>query len=147
MMKGKLHTAVQTSGYASSEVFGRVMALADYFLYDLKIIDNDLHRAYTGVENRPILENFRTLAQGNVPFVVRVPLIPRVTDTETNLQAIAQLLNECGVRYVELLPYNKMAGGKYKLMGREYQPRFDESVEVTPHQEIFDAYSIQTQIL
>lgn len=146
-MKGKLHTAVQTSGFASSEEFGRVMALADYFLYDLKIMDNDLHREYTGVDNRPILENFRTLANGDVPFVVRVPLIPRITDTEENVEAIARFLDECDVRYAELLPYNKMAGGKYKLVGREYQPRFDETVEVTPHGEIFAAYSIQTEIL
>lgn len=146
-MKGKLHTAVQTSGFAPADVFARVTELADYFLYDLKIIDGELHRAYTGVDNRLILENFRTLAKGNLPFTVRVPLIPRVTDTEKNLEAIARLLNECNVHYAELLPYNKMAGGKYKLVGREYQPRFDEHIEVTPRKEIFDAYSIQTEIL
>lgn len=146
-MKGKLHTAVQTSGFASRDTFARVMGLADYFLYDLKIIDPTRHKDYTGVDNSPILENFHALAGGNVPFTVRIPLIPGVTDTAENLTSIARLLQEHRVGYAELLPYNKMAGGKYRLMGRTYEPRFDEQTEVTPHREIFDAYSIQTEIL
>ena len=147
LLRGKLHTAIQTCGYASEEIFKRALDAADYFLYDLKLIDEGEHIRYTGVSNEKILENFKTLAQSGKSFVVRVPLIPGVTDTEHNIEAIAKLISEHGVKYAELLPYNKMAGGKYKMVSREYTPDFDENREVTPHPEIFAKYNIQTKIL
>ena len=147
ILRGKLHTAIQTCGYTSSEVFERVMNAADYFLYDLKLIDEGEHIRYTGVSNERILENFKTLAQSGKDFVVRVPLIPGVTDTEHNIEAIARLIAENNVSYAELLPYNKMAGGKYKMVSREYTPDFDESREVTPRIEIFTKHGIKIKIL
>ena len=146
-LKGKLHTALQTSGFCARELFDRALALSDYFLYDLKLIDDTAHKRYTGVTNAPILENFRVLCRSGKPFTVRVPLIPGVTDTKENISAIATLLQENGVDRVELLPYNKMAGGKYKLVGREYTPCFDEQKEPEPHLEIFAARSIKCTVL
>jgi pyruvate formate lyase activating enzyme len=146
-LKGKLHLAIQTSGFSSESVFSRALALSDYFLYDLKLIDDGMHRRYTGVSNERILRNFSALAKSGVPFTVRVPLIPTVTDTEENIEAIAKLLQSHGVPYVELLPYNKMAGGKYKMVLREYRPCFDESVPVQTGEEIFSRYGIETKIL
>ena len=124
-----------------------MMNAADYFLYDLKLVDKDEHIRYTGVSNEKILENFKTLAQSGKDFVVRVPLIPGVTDTEHNIEAIARLIVENNVSYAELLPYNKMAGGKYKMVSREYTPDFDESREVTPRIEIFTKHDIKIKIL
>jgi len=146
-LKGKLHTAIQTSGFCSARVFATALELSDYFLYDLKLIDDTLHKQFTGVSNRMILRNFRSLAESKIAFTVRTPLIPGVTDTEINLTAIAKLLRENGVERIELLPYNKMAGGKYKMLLREYMPGFDESVDPNPHLEIFDAYSVKAEIL
>ena len=146
-LHGTLHTAVQTSGFATQEVFDRVLSLADYFLYDLKILSDDLHRCYTGVSNRPILSNFSRLAASGKPFMVRVPLIPGVTDTERNLTEIAEWLRAHSVNEIELLPYNRMAGGKYKMLSRTYDPRFDESVAPNARPSVFDAYGITTRIL
>ena len=146
-LKGKLHLAIQTSGFCAEEVFFRALMLADYFLYDLKLIDNGMHRCYTGVSNECILKNFSALAKSGVPFTARVPLIPTVTDTKENLGAIAEVLSSHGIHYVELLPYNKMAGGKYKMVLLEYRPRFDESIPVQSGEEIFSAYGIETKIL
>ena len=146
-LKGKLHTAIQTSGFCSEKVFATALELSDYFLYDLKLIDDTLHKQFTGVSNQAILQNFRTLAKSNTAFTVRTPLIPGVTDTESNLTAIAKLLQENGIERIELLPYNKMAGGKYKMLLREYTPGFDESVDSNPRLEIFDLYSVKAEIL
>lgn len=146
-LKGKLHTAIQTSGFCSEKVFATALELSDYFLYDLKLIDDTLHKQFTGVSNQAILQNFRTLAKSNTAFTVRTPLIPGVTDTESNLTAIAKLLQENGTERIELLPYNKMAGGKYKMLLREYTPGFDESVDSNPRLEIFDLYSVKAEIL
>lgn len=146
-LKGELHTALQTCGFTSPEIFSRALSLADFFLYDLKLIDDGLHRRFTGVTNRPILQNYRALAASGVDFVTRVPLIPGVVDTEENLSAIAGLMRECGVDYVELLPYNKMAGGKYAMVLREYTPGFDESVPSNPREELFASYGIRTKLM
>lgn len=147
ILKGRLHTAIQTCGYCDKEKFQKALTLADYILFDLKLIDENQHIKYTGASNKCILENFGHLAKSEVEFVVRTPLIPGVTDTEENLAAIAEILKENDVSKIELLPYNKMAGGKYSLVMREYTPDFDETKEVCAHPEIFGAYNIETRIM
>ena len=146
-LKGELHCAIQTSGYCAEEIFSKALATADYFLYDLKLIDDAMHRRFTGVSNERILRNYTALASSGVPFVTRVPLIPGVVDTEENLTAIARILHAHGVNYAELLPYNKMAGGKYAMTLRQFEPGFDESIPSQPREELFAAYGIQTKLM
>jgi len=74
-------------------------------------------------------------------------LIPTVNDTEENIEATAKFMSEQGVNKVEILPYNKMAGGKYKLIGEEYKPEFDGNIEPNPHKEIFNKYKIEVKVL
>ncbi len=144
---GHLHRAIQTCGYADSDVFRAVLSHTDYVLYDLKLLEDAAHRHFTGVSNAVILENFRILCQSGVPFVVRTPLIPGVTDTEQNLAAIAALLKENGVGRIELLPYHTAAGGKYASLGRVFQPAFDESVAPNPRLELFKKNGIAAVVL
>lgn len=146
-LKGRLHTAVQTSGYCPEETFWRVMEKADYFLYDLKLADPAQHRRYTGVSNECIQSNLKSLAHSGKDFVIRIPLIPGVTDTEENICGIAELLVQNHISYAELLPYNKMAGGKYAMLMREYVPQFDEKIPVQYRNDIFEKYKIQIKIL
>lgn len=147
LLYGKTSLALQTCGYTSVEVFTEALTLADYVLYDLKLLDTDRHRHYTGVGNETILDNYRRLVRSGVSFVTRVPLIPTVTDTVENLTAIAAFLKENGVTSVELLPYNAMAGSKYPLAGMTWAPDYDESVPSQPHIEIFEAHGITARIL
>lgn len=147
LLRGQVHTAVQTSGYSSEGVFREVLALADYFLFDLKLADDSIHRAFTGVSNRRIHQNFALLARSGKDFVVRIPLIPGVTDRADNIEGLARLLEDNGVGYAELLPYNTMAGGKYKMLQRQYQPGFDESATVEIREDIFQAHHIQIRVL
>ncbi len=146
-LKGQLHTAVQTSGYCDPLVFEKALLLADHFLYDIKIIDNEKHKKYTGVSNYNILHNFNLLIRSGKSFTVRIPLIPSVTDTMENISDICSLLSENGVKYAELLPYNKYAGSKYKMLGRKYSPDFDEEIEVQTHENIFSKHCIDIKIL
>lgn len=146
-LKGQLHTAVQTSGFCEISTFRRVADVADMFLYDLKIFDDEQHIKHTGVSNENIKKNFVYLVENKKDFIVRIPLIPTVTDTEENLSAIAKFLEQNGVKYVELLPYNKMAGGKYALVGRAYEPLFDEKIPCNPRTDIFQQYGIRANVL
>ena len=113
-----IHRAIETCGYASSEVFrSLVLARCDYVMMDLKLMDSAKHERYTGALNEQILENARALMKSGVPFEFRTPLIPGITDTEENLAAIEAFVG--GAKW-EKLPYNELAGAKYPMLGREY---------------------------
>lgn len=146
-LRRKTNRALQTCGFAGRDVFGRALAECDYVLYDLKLMDDGLHKKYTGVSNRVILENYRTLAQSGIEFITRIPLIPTVNDTAENIEATAAFMKENGVSKIELLPYNKFAGGKYGMLGRKYETDFDESKEPNNHEEIFNSYGIEVKVL
>ena len=146
-LHGKLHTAIQTSGYCETEIFDKVIDKADYFLFDLKLADDAQHIKYTGVSNKLIHKNFSLLAKSSKDFVVRVPLIPTVTDTDDNILGIVGLLKENNVNYLELLPYNKMAGGKYALVGKKYAPDFDEQQEINIPSRILTENGIEFKVL
>ena len=118
-----VHTAVETELEAAWPDAQAVLECADLIYADLKLMDSELHRRYTGVDNGRILENLRRLLDGEMGLrtVVRTPLIPGVTATQENLEAIARFLADAlpQVRY-ELLNYNPLAAAKYPLVGREY---------------------------
>ena len=147
LLRGKTHRALQTCGYARPEVFESVLAESDYVLYDLKLMDEEKHRRYTGVSNRMILDNYRALAKSGKEFCTRIPLIPTVNDTEENLRATAEFMRSLGVTYIELLPYNKMAGSKYTMLGRVYETDFDGTVEPVIRRELFNQYGIEVKVL
>lgn len=134
-----IHKAVETSGYASPEVFGKVLAIVDLLLFDVKLADADSHRRFTGVDNSVILKNLATLCKSGKPFVARIPLIPGVNDTRENMEATARLLNGAkGLQRVELLRYHKTAGAKYPMAGLQYNPPFDENKEPEIHDQFTD---------
>ena len=115
--KVTLHKALQTSGYAPEKVFSRVLEQVDYVLMDMKLADPEEHRHYTGVDNGPIQRNYQLLLASGKPHVIRIPLIPGVTDREENLRAIATLAENS---HVELMRYNPLAGAKYSMVGKQY---------------------------
>ena len=116
-----LHIAVETSGYAEAEVFEQLLQRADLILLDMKHTDDAMHRAYTGVSNQPILANLRRLQASDVPFEIRIPVIPGVNDDMANMaQSAALLKNTANLVRVELLRYHQTAGAKYALLGKTY---------------------------
>jgi pyruvate formate lyase activating enzyme len=114
-----IHTAIETCGASSWPRLQALVDLCDLVLYDIKLIDDDQHRRWTGVSNQAILANARRLRGYNVQ--VRVPLIPGITDTEQNLAGIYAFMRQAGLRRVALLPYNPSAGAKYEWLDRAYE--------------------------
>lgn len=113
-----LHTVVDTSGYASTNVFERVASHTDLFLYDLKLFNDNQHRRYTGVSNSIILKNLEWLLTNNYSVRVRIPIVPDVTATHDNLRRIAGYLSGLGFPFskVDLLPFHTTAGHKYERL-------------------------------
>lgn len=114
-----IHTAVETCGACSWEKLERLLPWTDLLLYDLKLIDPELHRSWTGADNAPILSNLRRLAGRSVQ--VRVPLIPGITDTDRNLGEIFTLVKEVGLSSISLLPYNPSASAKYEWLDLPFE--------------------------
>lgn len=118
LRKSQLNIAVETCGYSSGEAFSRILKCSDFIYFDLKLADEEQHIRYTGVSNKPILDNLRLLRESGIPYVLRTPLIPGITDTEENLSALKKI---AGNDKWQLLPYNTLAGAKYAMLGREYR--------------------------
>ena len=142
-----VHQVIETCGHASGEIFRAMCDRMDAIYMDAKIADPVLHEEMTGVSNALILANLAYLCAQDTPFVIRVPLIPGVTDTEENIGAIAEILRgSAALQKVELLPYNKLAGAKYKQLGMDYAPAFDEERPVKIRTEIFSAVGIESEV-
>ena len=116
-----LHTAVDTSGFASWSIFERVRPYVNLFLYDLKLMDEARHRRQTGVSNRKILANLARLADLGHRTIVRIPVIPGVNDSTTDLRQAGEFLADLPTRLpVELLAYHHTGLAKYRGLGLEY---------------------------
>lgn len=118
LLKGQVHIAIETSGYAKSDDFKKVISLCDFVYMDIKLADSEQHKKYTGVDNKIILENAKYLKQSGIPHTFRTPLIPNITDTEENLSAIEKIVK--GSAW-ESLDYNPLAGAKYASVGRKFE--------------------------
>ncbi|MBW1989466.1 MAG: glycyl-radical enzyme activating protein [Deltaproteobacteria bacterium] len=119
-----ISTLVETCGLFNLSAFReQILPHLDILYVDLKIMDPEDHRAFCGVDNRVILENFRALAElsrdGVFQLLPRTPLVPGCTDTEQNLAAIADFLAGLGVGRAQLLEYNPLWPEKWAKIGRQ----------------------------
>jgi len=139
----ELPVVLDTCGHVQPDLFKELAPLGSHLLFDMKLMDEERHEAYTGVHNRWILENLRWAGdgfgdlQGSHPtLTVRIPLIPGVNDDEANLLDTAGFI--AGLRakpLVDVLPYHRLGVDKYDRMGRKYQlsevaPPHDEGVRL-----------------
>jgi len=116
-----IHTSVDTTGYANLELIKTVGMNADLMLYDLKLMDPVEHLRYTGISNTEILENLDYLLKNGANVIVRIPMIPEITTTEENFNKILEFLAGYKKRpEINLLPYHRIAEGKYNKYGLEY---------------------------
>jgi pyruvate formate lyase activating enzyme len=109
----EIHTAVDTSGYAKLDTISKISKYIDLFLYDIKMIDNKLHKKYTGVSNKKILKNLVWIAtQSDSEIIVRVPIIPGVNDTKKHITDIGEFISTLPVNKVDILLYHKAGVSK-----------------------------------
>lgn len=137
-----IHSTLDTSGYANPKAMQHIAPLVDLFLYDLKLIDDKLHRKYTGVSNRTILENLEYLFHSGKQVILRFPVVPGLTDTRENINQIKALLanyiknptvinranppsnkpnhliSDFTNLQINLLPYHSIAKEKYRRFGK-----------------------------
>jgi pyruvate formate lyase activating enzyme len=113
-----VHTAVDTCGYGRCEDLLALAKSTDLFLYDLKILDDDRHRQYTGVSNVVILENLAALCEVRANVWIRVPVIPGFNDDPRDVEATAAWVASLGnVQRMHLLPYHALGTSKAERVG------------------------------
>lgn len=136
--KHNIHTALDTSGFASLSQLDLVLENTDIVLYDLKLMDPTLHEKYTGVSNELILNNAKHIARRiqnheiHCDMWIRTPLIPDATAFEENIAGISRFirdnLNDAVSRW-EMCAFNNSCINKYGKLHQEWQ--FHESPLIT----------------
>ena len=117
-----IHTNIETAGNVPWEKFEKIIPNLNLIYYDIKHIDSDLHKKYTGVGNELILENIRRLNKIFFPIIVRVPIIPNFNDNIDVQKRIYKFVKDLhNVERIELLPYNRLAISKCKGLGIDYE--------------------------
>jgi len=119
--KRNISTAVDTCGYASYETIDKIRDKVDLFLYDIKMMDDEKHRKYTGVSNKPILENFKKLTENGSNLLIRFAIIPGINDDEDNITKTAEFILSHGINQINLLPYHRAGIEKYKSLNKAYK--------------------------
>jgi pyruvate formate lyase activating enzyme len=118
-----IHRTVDTSGFANTETLLEVAKRTDHFLYDLKMMNSEKHKKYTGVPNEKILSNLKILAETGASINIRIPFIKGVNSDNENMEEtaifIAGLSGE--KKIVNLLPYHNIMTKKYQKLGGNYQ--------------------------
>lgn len=117
-----IHKNFDTSGFCSKEIFYDIFTRCDLVYFDLKLGQNEMHKQYTGKSNEVIIENLMQLANSRTPYHIRIPVVPGVTDTEENFEMLKPIIFSLprNPMQIDLLPYNKLAGGKYFSYGLKY---------------------------
>ena len=118
----ELHTAIDTSGFASWDTVDQIRPFTDLFLYDLKLIDDERHHEFTGVTNQPILRNLQDLSALGHSIVIRIPIVPGLNDDDEAIRQMAEFIAALPNRHpIDLLPYHHIAVDKYLRLGKPYR--------------------------
>ncbi len=124
------HTAVDTSGFAPAKHLEQILPFTSLFLYDIKGMDDRIHKQYTGVSNQVILENLKFLSESGSRIQIRIPLLKGINDSEKNInETILFLKSLYEIEQIDLLPYHPTGQSKYQRFGLKY--RLPEQEEMT----------------
>jgi pyruvate formate lyase activating enzyme len=117
-----IHTCLDTTGFTQQDKIAEVARYTDHFLYDIKHVDSDKHKEYTGVPNETILENLGYLDSIGKNIWIRYVLVPGINDDESDLLKLLAYLNKLkNVKVINILPYHKIGSHKYHRFGLEYK--------------------------
>jgi len=148
--KKDIHTVLDTSGNVPFNLLDKVSEKVNLFLYDLKVMDEERHRRFTGESNILILENLKRLTGKDKKIIIRIPVLAGVNDDQENVRKTAEFLRRCGsIRKINLLPYHRGGEEKYKrLERRKTFPKFHSPSQskIQAMQEMFSAYGLTTKI-
>lgn len=118
----EIHTAIDTCGFVGFSVLRETIPFTDLYLYDMKHMDPEKHKDYTGVDNEVILSNLVKLGECGGTINARIPFIPGINTDEKNLRTLASFLSHVkGLTQLNLLPYHNAAEDKHNRWKMDYK--------------------------
>ena len=159
------HRCLDTCGFAQKSVVLDAAKRTDLFLYDIKHMDPEEHKKYTGVDNVVILENLAAISEAGANIIlenlaaiseaganinVRIPFMPGLNSSDENMRAIGKFVAPLrGVVGVNILPYHTVAKGKHERWHMEY--KLNDLMPPTENQtrhaaEILESYGLKVHI-
>lgn len=125
LSKEEIPVNIDTCGEASYERFLQVMDYTDTFLYDMKAVSDDIHKAYTGKSNIRILDNLKRLSADKAKINLRIPVIAEVNGGDSEMEKMLAFVKEfVQVTQVNLLPYHRAGSDKWGRLGMEDKDMF-----------------------
>jgi pyruvate formate lyase activating enzyme len=116
-----IHTALDTNGFLGNRLSDTELEQIDLVLLDIKMWDPERHRHLTGMDNAPVLDFARRLAERKRPIWVRFVLVPGLSDDAENIAHIARFSAGLGnVERVDVLPFHQMGRFKWKELKLNY---------------------------
>lgn len=117
-----VNTAIESMACVPYNNIEKVMPYLDTYLMDIKHMNPEKHKAFTGKDNSLMLENAMKVAKsGKCQLIIRVPVIPGFNDTPQEILDIARFAEGLpGVKEIHLLPYHNFGEGKYEGLNRPY---------------------------
>lgn len=142
-------TAIETCGFAAWENYEIFLPYMDTVLFDIKIWDDEKHRAYCGAGNEQIKANLEKIVR-TTKTVIRMPIIPSINDSESEICQIAQYLKAVGgIERVHILPYHRLGIGKYASLGEVYSLQSvmpPTGADMEKIKQIIEGYGFETVI-
>ena len=134
------HRALDTTLFAPREVVAKMAPECEVFLIDLKSMDSEIHKKFTGVSNEVILENIKFISSLNHPYYIRIPLISGVNADEINRESTSRFLSSLDrlPERVDLLSYHDIGKGKHERIGSVYNP--DDYKMTAPTPEVIEKW-------
>lgn len=115
-----ISTLIDTAADVPWENFERIRAFTDVFYFDVKTASVRDYLEVIGANANRICENLKRLTALGHRVHVRIPLIPNFNTSEQSVLQICTLLTDCGVKYVDLLPFHRLGSAKYEALGKPY---------------------------
>lgn len=115
--ENNINTCLDTSGSVLNDTIKQLLSHTDRVLLDIKYTDNEMYKKYAGCEISTPLRFLEYLNESQIPVTLRQVIIKSLNDNETNIKALAEIINKHScIDKVELLPFKKICETKYKEM-------------------------------
>ena len=133
---------LDTAGCVPWRCFEAVLPFVDTVFFDWKTSDTACMKERIGGDLALIRDNLTRLIATGKDVHIRIPLIPGVNTDEEAVNAISADLQKAGVRNVALLPFHRLAVGKYDALGISYPYRDTPPLPTEEARSIADRLSV-----
>jgi pyruvate formate lyase activating enzyme len=151
-LKGeRINIGVDTCGYVQWENLEPMLPYIDFFLWDIKHMNPEIHKKVTGVSNEIILSNARLVAERNIPIYIRIPVVPGYNDSEENMRATCKFAQGLSsLAEIHLIPLHHFGKTRYSSLNRNYPipdalPPSDNTIQKM--KELIQSYGLKCKII